>query len=112
MDSDGLECSICCEIMTKAVTLHPCGHSFCEKCVQEWRKQSKGCALCKVNCEGIFPNIMLRQIISSFLEKSKLGAPTTPSFKFCDDCSKSKLYFAEISISDCFVPCDFCIGRN
>lgn len=106
MDQEGLECAICCEVMKNPVSLDPCGHSFCKICAEKWREQTSMCAMCKMNCKGLLPNITLRQIISSFLEKPN----QTPSFKYCDDCSKSKQYFVEINISECFVPCDFCIG--
>jgi late competence protein required for DNA uptake (superfamily II DNA/RNA helicase) len=33
--NERFRCAVCTEVMMKAVTLVPCGHTFCEGCVQK-----------------------------------------------------------------------------
>lgn len=39
------ECAICFEVMKEATGL-PCGHKFCDKCVQPWIKEKGKCPTC------------------------------------------------------------------
>lgn len=41
------ECNICLEDIKNKSTLKPCNHSFCNKCITHWAKNSTFCPLCK-----------------------------------------------------------------
>ncbi|XP_050399371.1 uncharacterized protein LOC126816685 [Patella vulgata] len=49
--SDGEECSICLEIISNRKTL-PCGHSFCQLCIDLAMKTSICCPNCRKNVHG------------------------------------------------------------
>ncbi|KAF7990360.1 hypothetical protein HCN44_000165 [Aphidius gifuensis] len=39
-------CSICSELFYKATTVN-CSHTFCQYCINEWRKRSRECPICR-----------------------------------------------------------------
>lgn len=44
-NDDDKECAICYEVMKEATVL-PCGHKFCDNCVQPWIKEKGTCPTC------------------------------------------------------------------
>ena len=41
-------CSVCYETKAaKTKALLPCGHEFCKRCIDKWRKQNNSCPLCR-----------------------------------------------------------------
>jgi len=63
---DQLQCSICNEIYVFPTSLN-CGHSFCEDCIEAWRKKSTNttCPICRADVVMMSPN----QVLDGFIEK-------------------------------------------
>lgn len=49
-DSDFNICSIC--LLNSIEMALPCGHSFCDKCISDWRKKQKTCPLCRTEVKS------------------------------------------------------------
>jgi len=45
---DDLICSICTDLLADPVTC-PCGHCFCDICIQQWLDEGSCCPLCRAN---------------------------------------------------------------
>ncbi|XP_046396810.1 E3 ubiquitin-protein ligase rnf8-B-like [Ischnura elegans] len=45
MESE-LLCSVCNDMLVKAITLN-CSHTFCEACLEQWKKKNKICPVCR-----------------------------------------------------------------
>ncbi|KAB0791728.1 hypothetical protein PPYR_03528 [Photinus pyralis] len=65
---DEFQCSICTELFIKAVTLS-CSHTFCKKCIDEWRKNQTICPICRAQIQNQFPTIVLDNYIEKIVEK-------------------------------------------
>lgn len=65
---ESLICSLCKGILTEPVCA-PCGHSFCKRCLREWRKTSPNCLHCSTPLgPGPHPvvlpfNVMIRSLL-------------------------------------------------
>ena len=61
-----LQCSICNEIYVYPTSIN-CGHSFCEDCIEGWRKKSANttCPICRADVVMLSPN----QVLDGFIEK-------------------------------------------
>merc|ERR1719219_3139992 len=61
-----LQCSICNEIYVYASVIS-CGHSFCEDCIEGWKKKQPNttCPICRSEIIMTSPN----QVMDSFIEK-------------------------------------------
>ena len=60
-------CSVCNELLYPPITLS-CGHSFCKFCIDEQKKHTDKCPLCRSanSFENLFTNISLKNIIDCF----------------------------------------------
>jgi len=63
---DQLQCSICNEIYVYPTSIN-CGHSYCEDCIEGWRKKSTNttCPICRADVVMLSPN----QVLDGFIEK-------------------------------------------
>ena len=43
-----LQCAVCNEIFVEAVSVN-CGHTFCDFCINEWKKKKNNCPVCRTN---------------------------------------------------------------
>eukprot|EP00954_Amorphochlora_amoebiformis_P027250 1384327-Amorphochlora_amoeboformis.AAC.1 len=79
MEDDGLDCSICAEIMQRAVMTN-CGHSFCASCILGfWQSKIKSeskvsakpvpCPECSRKVTMLIPNFALRRQAENFERK-------------------------------------------
>jgi len=61
-----LQCTICSEIYVFPTSLN-CGHSFCEDCIQNWRKKQANttCPICRADVVMLSSN----QVLDGFIEK-------------------------------------------
>lgn len=62
-----LQCSICNELFVKAMTL-TCSHSFCQFCINEWRKKKNECPMCRQVITFIAPSVVLDNYIDKVVE--------------------------------------------
>ena len=59
-----IECSLCCQMMVKPVTLIACGHSFCAGCLDEQlRNRHARCSICRAPMTGRVKAIVLENLI-------------------------------------------------
>eukprot|EP01063_Lacrimia_lanifica_P012745 TRINITY_DN19438_c0_g1_i1.p1 TRINITY_DN19438_c0_g1~~TRINITY_DN19438_c0_g1_i1.p1 ORF type:complete len:239 (+),score=86.68 TRINITY_DN19438_c0_g1_i1:70-786(+) len=71
------KCPLCLEVMVhptySPLMLVPCGHTFCSRCLEKYRRGAKGdrCPLCRTAIDNAVPNHSLRQVI----EAAHGGAP-------------------------------------
>jgi predicted nucleic acid-binding Zn-ribbon protein len=49
-----ITCNHCMEILKDAQVLYPCGHSFCDACVDEMERESDQCIVCSL-CQTVVP---------------------------------------------------------
>ena len=49
-----ITCNNCFDILEAAQILYPCGHSFCDKCVDEMERPEDGMVVCQV-CQSLTP---------------------------------------------------------
>ncbi|XP_045485368.1 E3 ubiquitin-protein ligase rnf8 isoform X2 [Pieris rapae] len=59
-----LQCSICAEIFICPVMLG-CGHTFCQYCINLWKKNKKDCPICRTTIKYESRSI----VVDSFIEK-------------------------------------------
>ena len=61
-----LQCSICNEIYVFPTSIN-CGHSYCEDCIEGWRKKQANatCPICRADVVMLSPN----QVLDGFIEK-------------------------------------------
>uniref|UniRef100_A0AAV2MBR0 RING-type domain-containing protein n=1 Tax=Knipowitschia caucasica TaxID=637954 RepID=A0AAV2MBR0_KNICA len=91
------ECIICTEFFRNPVTL-PCGHNFCQVCIeQHWRdKKVRKCPLCNQEFDKSLKlsiNTVFRDIVESFKQDydvSESEKPSGPDQVLCDCCLQSK----------------------
>ncbi|XP_046464416.1 E3 ubiquitin-protein ligase rnf8-A-like [Daphnia pulex] len=69
-----LQCGICSELMVFATSLN-CGHTFCQHCVREWKKNEVECSICRapITTEGRNPFVddVIDAMVSSLSEEAK-----------------------------------------
>ncbi|GAB6026040.1 E3 ubiquitin-protein ligase rnf8 [Chamberlinius hualienensis] len=68
-----LQCSICSEIFIKAVTL-ACAHSFCEYCINQWKKTKQECPMCRKSITSSVPSLALDNFISQYMATQSADA--------------------------------------
>ncbi|XP_066548023.1 E3 ubiquitin-protein ligase TRIM69 [Amia ocellicauda] len=105
-----LICAVCHDIFVEPVTL-PCGHNFCETCVQQLKKMSLGrrrkleftCPLCLAPCDTrihLKKNVVLHNIIEKYHQlhlSSGSGSGDIP----CSVCKGQQRLPAEKSCVSC-----------
>ena len=62
-----LKCTICMEKFDNKVSLKPCQHEYCFECIDNWKKNSTACPICKVN----FTQILSKTKILCSIKKVK-----------------------------------------
>ena len=80
---DHLQCIICNDIFEIPLVTN-CGHTFCKKCIEEWRKQSEKCPICRSDIVSISKNQVLVGQIDKLQEKNHLKEPSTMKNKSPD----------------------------
>ena len=80
---DHLQCIICNDIFEIPFVTN-CGHTFCKKCIEEWRKQSEKCPICRSDIVSISKNQVLVGQLDKLQEKSYLKEPSTMESKSPD----------------------------
>ena len=50
--SNDAECAICLELLRGDTTRTPCGHEFCETCLEAAFCKSVTCPMCRADCQG------------------------------------------------------------
>jgi len=58
-------CTLCLDVMTDAVCVNRCGHSFCEPCLQRSMQQKSVCPECRGTVRDYVPNFALRKLAAS-----------------------------------------------
>ncbi|XP_022921211.2 E3 ubiquitin-protein ligase CHFR-like [Onthophagus taurus] len=64
-----LQCSICTELFVKAQTLN-CSHTFCNSCIQAWKRKNYICPICRAKIKTITPTIVLDNLVNTVIEAS------------------------------------------
>lgn len=62
-----LNCTICMEKFNNKVSLKPCQHEYCLECIENWKKNSTACPICKAN----FTQILSKSKILYIVKKVK-----------------------------------------
>src|SRR5262245_41853474 len=70
---DPLECPICLDPMRNAVMTN-CGHSYCEKCIEEWRSKKNSCPFCGRIITSLTPNFVGRSPVDTAASKTHVVA--------------------------------------
>ena len=65
---DHLQCIICNDIFEIPFVTN-CGHTFCKKCIEEWRKESEKCPICRSDIVSFSRNQVL---VGQLFEKKAL----------------------------------------
>lgn len=68
----GVTCPICFNLIDSAY-MTECGHSFCQKCIQNFIKSKNQCPKCNstLNPDRLFPNFTLNEMILQYKQKLK-----------------------------------------
>ena len=70
--SSSIGCSICMEEyrlrINPPMTCSPCGHVFCDPCLQNWRRRSNSCPNCRGRIQTVTLNRGMIELIESTLE--------------------------------------------
>lgn len=66
---DELMCTICANLFIKAVTLG-CSHSFCQYCINMWKKKKSDCPICRKKIASDIRTLVLDNIIEKMLENA------------------------------------------
>lgn len=64
IDEDDLTCSICAELFYKAITL-TCSHTFCEYCINQWKKTNSICPVCRAKIKGQCPTLIINNLVET-----------------------------------------------
>ncbi|XP_028676244.1 E3 ubiquitin-protein ligase rnf8 [Erpetoichthys calabaricus] len=62
-----LQCAVCSELFIEAVTLN-CAHSFCFKCISDWRKRKDECPICRQAIVSQTNSLVLDNYIDRIIE--------------------------------------------
>ena len=68
-----LTCSICSEYFIQAVNLN-CSHTFCEQCIEEWKRTNNEeavCPICRHPIENQNRELVLDNLIDQFIAQTK-----------------------------------------
>ena len=60
-----LDCSICLEVFKLPIVLS-CGHTFCRNCIENQKKNSSKCPLCRTQISWGHPCYILKTIIEKY----------------------------------------------
>ncbi|XP_023343689.1 E3 ubiquitin-protein ligase rnf8-B [Eurytemora carolleeae] len=72
-----LQCVVCSELFVDAVSIN-CGHTFCDYCINEWRKKKNNCPVCRTNIRAANPVKVLDEYSDKIFEQFVLeGAKKT-----------------------------------
>ncbi|XP_030754364.1 E3 ubiquitin-protein ligase RNF8-like isoform X2 [Sitophilus oryzae] len=66
---DELTCTICTSLFIKAVTLG-CSHSFCQYCIDMWKKKKMECPICRKKITSSNRTLVLDNVIEKMLENA------------------------------------------
>jgi len=58
-----LQCPICMEVFIMATTIN-CGHTFCQDCIEDWKKQHKVCPYCRTKIKYMVTSTAIDQFIT------------------------------------------------
>jgi len=58
-----LQCPICMEVFMMATTIN-CGHTFCQDCIENWKKQHKVCPYCRTKIKYMVTSRAIDQFIT------------------------------------------------
>ncbi|KNC50321.1 E3 ubiquitin-protein ligase CHFR [Thecamonas trahens ATCC 50062] len=84
-----LTCSICQEIMHKAMALVPCMHNFCAGCYAQWAKNSHECPMCRATVSDAADNHTIRNLVEAFLKDHPDQARNADELAALDRAAKS-----------------------
>ncbi|XP_015591582.1 E3 ubiquitin-protein ligase rnf8 [Cephus cinctus] len=57
-----LTCSVCSELFVRAMTLN-CMHTFCQRCIEAWKKKSNECPVCRTPVTSMIRSLVLDNFI-------------------------------------------------
>lgn len=85
-----IECSLCCQMMVKPVTLIACGHSFCAGCLDDQLRnpQHASCSICRTPMTGRVKAIVLENLIDHMVH----AAARLPSHIYLLDNEECEMY--------------------
>ena len=69
-DAALLTCSICQEVLHKAVALQPCLHNLCGGCASIWLKKKPECPECRMKVKVVARNHTLIALVEAFLKRN------------------------------------------
>ena len=58
-----LQCPICMEVFMMATIIN-CGHTFCQDCIEDWKKQHKVCPYCRTKIKYMVTSSAIDQFIT------------------------------------------------
>lgn len=64
-------CSICIEVIVDATVINPCGHVFCKKCIENYRRRSNQCPNCRCHIRNLVSVQYTDNIIFGLLKKGE-----------------------------------------
>eukprot|EP01029_Cantina_marsupialis_P029618 TRINITY_DN781917_c0_g1_i1.p1 TRINITY_DN781917_c0_g1~~TRINITY_DN781917_c0_g1_i1.p1 ORF type:complete len:176 (+),score=23.08 TRINITY_DN781917_c0_g1_i1:134-661(+) len=79
MSSIEEECSICCEVAAKWITILPCDHRFCEDCFREFDKYERTCPQCRIIYTHRIRDGKKRKCRERSLQKKKYTQESVPT---------------------------------
>ena len=51
-----------------AITIN-CGHTFCQHCIQEWRKQKSQCAVCRTHIQHMLEVKVVDKVVDKMYDQ-------------------------------------------
>ncbi|XP_050302159.1 myb-like protein U [Anthonomus grandis grandis] len=70
-----LLCSICANLFIKTMTLN-CSHSFCQYCIEQWKKKKSDCPVCRTKISSSIRTLVLDNIIEKMIESASADERT------------------------------------
>lgn len=61
-----LQCSICFDELDNPFSVTSCMHTFCEKCIKDWKRVSDECPLCKKTIRNLKKNYLLCELLETY----------------------------------------------
>lgn len=71
IEENDLSCAICQYVMEDAVCIVDCQHSFCKKCLTEWRESANICPICRSSIEKFIPDRRAKKQLAVTVVKCK-----------------------------------------